>query len=278
VRVDTGVEQGDAITPFYDPMIAKLIVHGADRADALRRMSEALAAYRIVGVQNNLAFLGRLVATESFSRAALDTALIEREQAALFPPAAVTPDAVWALAAAAELARERSAAQAAAQRAADPDSPWRALDGWRLNGTATRRFTFRAGEGEPRDTVAAAVAEGAAATATLEAVVVHGDRRHVFHGGRVHVLQRVDRLRQAATGTEETGGGLAAPMPGKVIAFAVEPGATVDRGATLLLLEAMKMEHAIVAPAAGTVRGFRCAIGEQVDEGAELVDFAPAQA
>ena len=93
----------------------------------------------------------------------------------------------------------------------------------------------------------------------------------------MHVLQRVDRLQQAAAGAEEEGGGLVAPMPGKVIALAVAPGAAVEKGATLLVLEAMKMEHAIVAPRAGRVRAFRCAAGEQVDEGVELVDFEAAE-
>jgi 3-methylcrotonyl-CoA carboxylase alpha subunit len=274
VRVDTGVEEGDAITPFYDPMIAKLIVHGADRAQALGRMASALAAYRIVGVQHNLAFLARLVATDSFSRARLDTSLIEREHAALFAPPADVPDAVWELAAVAELARERAVADATAQRAADAGSPWRTLDGWRLNGAALRRFAFRAGDGAPRDVV---VSGEAARSAAGDAVVAHGDRRHVFHDGRMHVLQRVDRLQQAAAGAEEEGGGLVAPMPGKVIALAVAPGAAVEKGATLLVLEAMKMEHAIVAPRAGRVRAFRCAAGEQVDEGVELVDFEAAE-
>jgi 3-methylcrotonyl-CoA carboxylase alpha subunit len=262
VRVDTGVEEGDAITPFYDPMIAKLIVHGATRAEALARMAAALAEYRVVGVQNNLAFLARLVATDSFAQARLDTALIEREQAALFPPAEEPPAAVWSLAAAAELAAEPAPA--------DPASPWAARDGWRLNGPAGRSFAFRHGEGAARDV--AAVADPAAA----RAVVAHGDRRHVFHGGRAHVLQRVDRLAQAAGGVEEEGGGLVAPMPGKVIALVAAPGAAVEKGATLLVLEAMKMEHAIVAPRAGTVRAFRCAAGEQVAEGAELVEFEAA--
>ena len=270
VRVDTGVEEGDAITPFYDPMIAKLIVHGADRTDALARLRRALGAYRVVGVQNNVDFLARLVATESFAAARLDTGLIEREHAALFPADAALPDAVWELAADAELARERAAARDAAARASDPDSPWRSLEGWRLNGPSGRRFAFRAGDAPVRDVVAKDGGDTARAT---ESVVAHGDRRHVFHGGRTHVLERVDRLAQASSGHEEEGGGLAAPMPGKVVALAVAPGAPVEKGTTLLVLEAMKMEHAIVAPRAGIVRAFRCAAGEQVAEGAELVDF-----
>src|SRR5450432_2985000 len=113
VRVDTGVEQGDSITPFYDPMIAKLIVHGTDRGAALARMRAALAQYRIVGVANNVEFLGRLVATPSFANADLDTALIEREHDALFPAPALPPDEVWLVAALAEVERDRAAARRA---------------------------------------------------------------------------------------------------------------------------------------------------------------------
>ena len=116
MRVDTGVEQGDAITPFYDPMIAKLIVHAGDRDSALARMRDALARYRIVGVANNVEFLARLIATRSFANADLDTALIEREHDALFPPAAAPPDDVWLLAALAEVERDTAAAAAPSMR------------------------------------------------------------------------------------------------------------------------------------------------------------------
>src|SRR5260370_494870 len=146
VRVDTGVEQGDEISPHYDPMIAKLIVWGEDRRQALDRMRQALAQYRIVGVSNNVDFLARLVAVPSFANAQLDTGLIEREHALLFPPAGDVPAEVLLLAALAELLRERRLAEKKAARSADPDSPWRTFDGWRLNGRAGRRLMFRAGE------------------------------------------------------------------------------------------------------------------------------------
>ena len=298
VRVDTGVEQGDAITPFYDPMIAKLIVHAVDRAGALATMKNALAQYRIVGVANNVEFLGRLVATDSFVRADLDTALIEREQAALFPPSPLPPEDAWLLAALAEVERDAAAARRAAERAPDPGSPWRALDGWRLNGSASRRLGLRHAEtlrevdvgARPEGgselsldgmTLAATAALGTdgALTATLggrrvaATVVAQGERRHVFVAGHAHVLTLVDLLGIAGAEHDEDGAGLLAPMPGKVIALLVRPGATVDRGAPLLVLEAMKMEHTISAPRAGTVKGFRYAAGDQVAEGAELVEF-----
>jgi 3-methylcrotonyl-CoA carboxylase alpha subunit len=298
VRVDTGVEQGDSITPFYDPMLAKLIVHAPDRAGALARMRAALAEYRIVGVASNVEFLGRLVATASFANADLDTALIEREQAALFPAAAAPSADLWRVAALAEVERDAAAARAAAERAPDPASPWRALDGWRLNGQAVRRLGFRhsetlreidlAARGPGRWSVSldgvtssatVAMHAGDRLVVTLDerrlaaTVVAQGERRHVFLAGESAVLTRVDRLGIEGAEHDEEGAGLLAPMPGKVIALLVQPGAAVEKGAPLLVLEAMKMEHTISAPHAGTVKAFRFAAGEQVAEGAELVDF-----
>src|SRR4029450_5863864 len=146
VRVDTGVEQGDEITPYYDPMIAKLIVWGPDPRQALARMRQALAQYRVVGVSNNVDFLTRLVAVPSFANADLDTGLIEREQTLLFPLVGEVPADVWLLAALAELLRESRLAEKKAAQSADPHSPWRALDGWRLSGRAGRRLVFRHGD------------------------------------------------------------------------------------------------------------------------------------
>ena len=302
VRVDTGVEEGDSITPFYDPMIAKLIVHDHDRAAALVRMREALTHYRIVGVANNVEFLGRLVATRSFAAADLDTALIEREHDALFPPPAEPPDDVWRIAALALLAHDaayRHAATAIGSAAGEAQSPWAIRDGWRLNGRAAQHLRFRHGE-RTRDIEVTAmeggrwrlVLDGGAAlvasvhlhgdgpiTATLgdrrvaATVVAQGDRRTVFLGGRSFVLAFVDPLQAAGGEREEEDAGLVSPMPGKVIALLAAAGAKVDKGTPLLVLEAMKMEHTISAPRAGTVKSFRYAAGDQVGEGVELVEF-----
>ena len=298
VRVDTGVEQGDEITPFYDPMIAKLIVWGSDRRQALARMRQALAQYRVVGVSNNVEFLARLVSTPSFANADLDTGLIERETPLLFPEktGASVPDDVWLLAALAELKREARIAEKAAVDAPDRDSPWRQLDGWRLNGRAVRTMTLR--HGEAVQTVGVESAPGghtltldghrAFARATLgpdstlqaqigerrlrAAVVAAGERRHVFFAGRSFPIVVVDTLNVGGRG-EEAEGGLRAPMPGKVIALMAEAGKAVEKGAPLLVMEAMKMEHTIVAPRKGTVKSFHYAPGDQVTDGAELVDF-----
>src|SRR4029079_9532788 len=133
VRVDTGVEQGDEITPYYDPMIAKLIVWDETRDLALARMLQALAQYRIVGVANNVEFLSRLVACPAFAQADLDTGLIERERSFLFPETHDAPEQAYLIAALATLLREDAEARRVDRASGDPYSPWRMSDGWRLN-------------------------------------------------------------------------------------------------------------------------------------------------
>ena len=299
VRVDTGVEEGDEISPFYDPMIAKLIVWDVNRDRALARMLQALAEYRVVGVANNIEFLSRLTACPAFANADLDTGLIEREKDYLFPDQIEPSREAWLAVALAELLRERERAQRLAARHPEPDSPWHRRDGWRMNSAASRTLIFRFGEVEKTlavthlgngfaitlDGVASAVAgslnprgllraefDGLRTTATA---VVAGERRHLFGNGRAWQFAAVDPLHHSGEGGGAEGG-LLAPMPGKVIALIAAEGAVVEKGAPLLILEAMKMEHTITAPAAGTVKGFRFAVGDQVGDGAELVEFDAA--
>ncbi|MHB1427882.1 MAG: acetyl/propionyl/methylcrotonyl-CoA carboxylase subunit alpha [Rhodocyclaceae bacterium] len=303
VRVDTGVEQDDEITPHYDPMIAKLIVWDENRERALARMLQALADYRIAGVTSNVAFLARLVACPSFARADLDTGLIEREHDFLFPGAAGNepPRDAWLLAALAELLRDRNYGQAHAAASGDPHSPWHLRDGWRANGAARREILLRADCCEKRVTAAyqpggnggfrleldgqAALAAGQLnddgnLRADLDGrrltvtVVAAGEKRHVFCDGMSFIFAAIDPLFHAGEGGGAEGG-LTAPMPGKVIALLAEAGARVEKGAPLIVLEAMKMEHTLVAPAAGTVKAFCYAVGEQVADGAELLEFEP---
>jgi len=296
VRVDTGVEEGDEISPHYDPMIAKLIVWDADRGRALARMLQALADYRIVGVANNVAFLSRLVACPAFANADLDTGLIEREREYLFPTENAVPDTVWLVAALGQLLRERDAAAERARRHPDPRSPWHERDGWRLNAAARRELLFRGGEttraicvayrpdgytlsldgrahavrGElnPHGLLRVEI-DGTRMDAT---VIAAGEKRHVFFNGQTWQLARIDPLHHAGDGGGAEGG-LLAPMPGKVIALVAGEGAVVEKGAPLLILEAMKMEHTIAAPAKGKVKAFRFGVGDQVTDGAELVEF-----
>ncbi|MBN9421783.1 MAG: 3-methylcrotonyl-CoA carboxylase [Candidatus Accumulibacter sp. 66-26] len=305
VRVDTGIEQGDEITPHYDPMIAKLIVWDVDRDAALARMRQALADYRIVGVTANVDFLSRLVACPAFAEADLDTGLIERSRDFLFPAQAEPPRGVFFAAAVAELLREQAAARARAAHSGDPWSPWSTHDGWRLNLQARRAITWRVGDALFEVAVAYAH-DGWRLTLAGESVLArgrciesgpfagqlaielddrrlvasviavgekHAQKRHVFINGKTWIVERDDPLHLVEAGGTQ-GGGLSAPMPGKVVTLLAAPGQRVEKGAPLLILEAMKMEHTITAPKNGTVKAFRYAAGDQVADGAELVDFA----
>ncbi len=296
VRVDTGVRAGDRISPHYDPLIAKLIVHGEDRPAALRRLAEALAEYEIVGVASNVAFLQRVVAHEAFASGNVDTGLIVRHQDALFPapvPAGADTLLAAALAETRALVRERAAA---ARASGDPHSPWHAVDPWWVNSARHAFFCSyvagetrhdiavrRAGDGWdvrlPEGEATARVTErgGRLVVATpgaefVATVVPFGEERHVFCHGEQRTLRRLDPLAHA--GEEEAHGGhLMAPMSGTVVAVLVKAGDRVGKGAPLMILEAMKMEHTIVAPAAGVVAAVNFRAGERVQEGADLVDI-----
>lgn len=291
VRVDAGVEQGDAITPFYDPMIAKLIVWDVDRDAALRRMQQALAECEVVGVTTNAAFLRRLVMTDSFTQAKLDTALIEREQAALTPNDNDSGPALWALAAIAGVATS----EAASRDARDPHSPWQAQDGWRLGAAAARALTL-----EHRGAQRSVTVQGAGEqwTVQVDGNALQGSGRLAGDALRVQIGEQLHRATVIRDGNElylfgsegvqrftlhdpvseadqsvADAGSLVAPMPGRIVATLVAPGTAVKRGAPLLVLEAMKMEHTLQAPADGTVQGYRVKAGDQVGDGAVLVDF-----
>ncbi|XFC37260.1 acetyl-CoA carboxylase biotin carboxylase subunit [Stenotrophomonas indicatrix] len=291
VRVDTGVEEGDSITPYYDPMIAKLIVWDVDRDAALRRMSQALADCQVVGVTTNAGFLRRLLHTDSFANAKLDTALIEREQAAL----AMTGDgeqALWELAAIAAVA----STPAAAADVRDPHSPWQAQDGWRLGAPAARVVPLQ--QGERAHTLKVwATADGwrvQCDDAAPKQVVGHadghtlsvqlderrwrlqlqrdGDQLYLFGDDGQHRFTLHDPVGESEQASADAGS-LLAPMPGRIVATLVAAGTQVKRGTPLVVLEAMKMEHTLQAPADGTVKGYRAKAGDQVGDGAVLVDF-----
>jgi 3-methylcrotonyl-CoA carboxylase alpha subunit len=296
VRVDTGVEEGDEITPHYDPMIAKLIVWDENRDAALARMRRALADYRVVGVTTNIDFLSRLVACPAFAGADLDTGLIERSRGFLFPEATATPKEVLQVAAVGELLYEAHAAREQAKTSGDPWSPWHARDGWRLNLQARRMIGFRDGETLVEVQVAygrdswqlschgeSVLARGKKLDGDrfavelddrrlIASVIATGTRRTVFLNGQTWIIERDDPLHLVEAGGAH-GGGLTAPMPGKVVALLAQPGQKVEKGAPLLILEAMKMEHTITAPKNGTVKAFCYAAGDQVADGAELVEF-----
>ncbi len=291
VRIDSGVREGDAISPFYDPMIAKLIVWGKDREAALAHMSQALAEYRIVGLASNIAFLKRLIESRPFSTADLDTGLIERNHDALFPPAPAASIQVLALAAASLLASEQAAAA---------NDPWANTSGWRMNSTLQRRLDFADESQACPVTIGYAqqgwsIRHGAASSmmrlnrqdahdisiklgdqSVHGTVVREGEVFHVFNGGRHAMLHYNDPMAHAGE-AETEGGRLTAPMPGKIVAVLVKPGDKVEKGAPLLIMEAMKMEHTIAAPAAGVVDELLYVVGDQVADGAQLLSFKIAE-
>ncbi|HEY3597230.1 MAG TPA: acetyl/propionyl/methylcrotonyl-CoA carboxylase subunit alpha [Paraburkholderia sp.] len=289
VRIDSGVREGDTITPFYDPMIAKLIVHGATRDEALKRMSRALQACEVVGPHTNVEFLRRIVASEPFASADLDTGLIERHHDALFAPARKPFDEALALACAALLAREGGAAHGT--------SPWDALPHWRLNSGYTQSLAWRDIDNDTSFTasfardgtrqtleyagrrvaytwwVGAGVHEYGATTDEVRVtgrVFIDGDTFHVFCRGEALAFEWQNLLAHAAD-VEHGEGRLTAPMPGKVIAVLVEAGTVVEKGTPLIVMEAMNMEHTIGAPAAGRVAEVLYAVGDQVADGAQLL-------
>jgi 3-methylcrotonyl-CoA carboxylase alpha subunit len=258
LRIDTGVRQGDEITPYYDPMIAKLVAHGESRADAIARLHAALAEYQVVGVHSNVEFLQRLLDTPSFQEARVDTALIERERAHLFPAPVPPPAAAWDL-----------AARAAFPVAPADGSPWGAADGWRLGEREARHAVLRSAD----ETRTVRVAFDAAGAVPTTSVVRAEDGIHVFLDGRQHVFQWLDPYRTPDDAAEARGS-LVAPMPGRVLAILAEAGAQVKRGQPLVVMEAMKMEHTVTAPRDGRIARILCAVGEQLKEGTELLVLA----
>jgi 3-methylcrotonyl-CoA carboxylase alpha subunit len=295
VRIDSGVRQGDAIAPWYDPMIAKLIVWAPTREQALVGMSQALGEFQIVGVANNIGFLKRLIESVPFSGADLDTGLIERHHDALFPAVLEVGMEVLALAAAALLQGESVGHSRAA--AGTHYDPWADSTGWRMNATVCRRLEFDSDAGhsaldveyleqcwrlrragDAGEAAGMQVVSHDAGQFTLRlagrrvhgAVVRDGDAFHVFSAQAHTLLQYADPLAHAGE-HEGEGGRLTAPMPGKIVAVLVAKGQSVKKGDALLVMEAMKMEHTIAAPGDGMVEEVMFAVGEQVAEGAQLL-------
>ncbi len=289
VRFDDGVREGDTISPFYDSMVAKLIVHGDTREQALARLDTALAQTHIVGLNTNVQFLRHVVRSDAFATAKLDTALIQRESDVLFKQ-----DPVGVQAAAAAVV----AHTLAAEQALSGTDPFSRRDGWQSHGITRRRFeldytgeTLQALLSYGRDGLSLQVGEGAPSPLTFTAQgdglwVQHAERLHStvhWQGEVAHVftprgatrISLLDPLAHAGEASTE-GGRLTAPMPGKVVSFAVKAGDKVKAGQPLAVMEAMKMEHTIAAPHDGTVAELLYASGDQVTEGAELLKLQAA--
>jgi len=295
LRVDSGVRQGDRISVHYDPMIAKLIVWDEDRDGAVRRLRTALAATEVAGLATNLTFLASIAAHPAFAAADLDTGFIERHRDALLPPPETVSDEVLALLCLGLLLERRAAAERDAARSGDPYSPWALCDGWRLNDDAHDSLHLRQGDSDlvvpliyrpwgyeltlPGGTIEArgSLSADGRLSGEIGAVrrqagyVRRGAELSLFLGGRTHRVAVVDPL--PGDEPEGAGDGVVAPMPGTVIAVLVEAGARVTQGQPLVVMEAMKMEHTLKAPANGIVSGLHFGVGALVDEGASLVAF-----
>ena len=290
IRVDAGVREGDRITPDYDPMIAKLIAHGPDRATALAKLSAALAQTEVVGVQTNLALLRAIATHPGFAGGEFDTGFLARHPEIAAGDPTLPPIAI----AAAALSVLRTRAQSALTPT-DPHSPWSAQDSWRPNLPGHQSIHLRHAD-SPIEITARPAAEawhlawdGTAHLATAHGnnlirlgqataratVIEQGPRRIVVLDGTNHAFDLIDPL--APPDTISAGAGrVIAPIPGRVARLLVAPGDTVAKGQVLLVLEAMKMELPLAAARDGTISSLRCAEGEMVEEGVELVEFAEA--
>jgi len=302
VRVDSGVLQGDEVSVYYDPMIAKLVVWDESRERALVRLASALADYRVSGLSTNLSFLYNLATCPPFARAELDTGFIARHRDLLFHDSAEDRVQDLPLASLYLLLRMEQATRARAGDA-DSGSPWNTSNAWRLNHPAVhtgaivlngvahdvpvveigsgerRRFRITVGE---KSVLAAGRLQGNELLADIDGyrqrvtVVPHDGRFTLFsqRGAMQFALAQPDYGDEAA---DLGAGAFTAPMPGLIVTLLVEAGEPVERNQPLLIMEAMKMEHRICAPVAGAVTEFYFAAGDSVDGGDELLRFSPAQ-
>jgi len=294
VRVDTGFRAGDTITPYYDALLAKLIVWAPDRPQALARLVAALGAFEITGVTTNLAFLEALAGHPRVIAGDIDTGFIARELDVLTAKSPAVAPLDLAAACGAVLVREQNEPLPPAR-----PSPWDRTDGWTLPGRRNRRLSFSHGSDRydaivwyARDGLSMewdgtherlqfVPREGALIDICLgdapERVTATWSGRELdLATPRGHLdLHWIDPfaadLRETAAASR-----IVAPMPGTVTRILAEPGFDLARGAPLLVLEAMKMEHTLRAPADGRLKALKCAVGDVVQEGAELADFEPS--
>ena len=296
VRIDAGVIAGDRVTIFYDPMIAKLIVHDGDRTRALARMREALAACAIAGPKSNIAFLEALIRHPAVVEGRIDSGYLDRHLDE-FLPADATPDPRALAAATLAVLLDDEARADRPAIGADPHTPWRAVDAWRLDGHGERRvllahgaqrhllgasgsggnYLLRSAAGQVEITDAR-LAEGWL-SATLDGVMqrwqvhLHADRVEVHDGSRRHGFEHPPAFAPAAAATVDSDRVLA-PMPGRIVLVRARIGAEVAAGDELLVMEAMKMELALKAPRAGAIAAVGVAVGDFVEADAVLVRFA----
>ena len=298
VRIDSGVVEGDVVTIFYDPMIAKLIVHDADRARALARLREALAQCDVVGPRSNIAFLERLVRHPAVVDASIDTGYLDRHLDE-FLAAPQPPTSLLLAAATVRLLRQEADAQLQAATSVEPHSPWAIADGWRMGHADARQLAFAGAGGEhdllahghtgdyrielddARYQVAGARLRDGLLSARLDGrglrVRVSGDGpRIVVHDGEARlVLEAVDAFAPREGVGAQGDDRLRAPMPGRVVQVGAKAGDAVRQGDVVLVLEAMKMELALKAPRDGVLAEVRVGAGEFVEADAVLAVLEP---
>ena len=294
VRIDAGVVEGDTVTIFYDPMIAKLIVHGADRMEALARLRDALARCDIAGPKSNIAFLERLVRHPAVTGGWIDTGYLDRHLDEFMPAPSLASTQQVALVAA-ELLWQEARARAQAGDGDEPDSPWAIADGWRLGHAGARPLAFaHLGQtwtalahghgGRYRIELADEVheVEDARLTGDLLGLRIHGQARRfriLRHGTRLTLhdgeqrtaVETVPAYRRTDTAEASGSGKIVAPMPGRVVLVKARPGDEVVAGQELLVMEAMKMELAVKASRDGVVADVRAAAGDFVEADTVLV-------
>jgi 3-methylcrotonyl-CoA carboxylase alpha subunit len=272
VRIDTGVESGGEVSPFYDPMIAKMIVHAPAREKALDNLASALDQSVVVGPRSNVGFLAALARAKDFRAGRFDTGFIDQHLAELPPSAGALDKAAMALAAERLLLKEQ--ARLAPPESDAPSSPWDIADAFQLSGTRATRLLLSA---DGTSFVAEAAYDKSGVQVRVDGATPARDARLLDTPDGLVVLHRgqpvrVARRDLAVPEEQNDGGGIVrAPMHGKVLAVFVDEGAQVARGERVAIIEAMKMEHTLTAPIDGTVTELTAAANDQVAEGAKLM-------
>jgi len=284
LRIDTGVEQGDVISPFYDPMIAKIICYGTSREQARLRLRQALDRLEIVGPGNNSHFLAMLVDHQIFRDASMTTAFVDELPNNSFLTAPICTAAVVSASLHVVRAREEKAI-ARAKKSNDPWSPWNQPDCWRMNDQGHQDLLFQTTIHEDASFHVSIVHRPDGYALTVNDVPVDEETMAQIAGSRVVAvnatytvfglgpsveLSLFDPILAAAE-HEQMAGTFAAPMPGKITWLKAKAGQDVVKGDVLVVVEAMKMEHAVKAPRDGMIEKVLCQVGDQVDEGHELL-------
>ena len=267
-RVDSAVREGDTISPFYDPMIAKLIAWGETREEARLRLLAMLGETAVGGIKSNLALLQRILATPAFAQGEVDTGFIERHTPALLPTPPTLTQAFWQSAARAYL---RSTPNSMCEQ--DRHSPWSVPTGWRLMAPAQATLDLRCGAHSQLCTVSLATPPADLDEPRL--VGRRGDVVYLQWRGDPYEVSQVDALSTGTAGAALEGS-LAAPMNGSIVRLLVGPGQVVEQGDGLVVLEAMKMEHTVRANRAGVIRALCCEEGQMVSEGTVLIEMQEA--